>query len=321
MSLELRELLPAAYAEYVLPHTHALWGHGRPLDAYVAQTTRLAQTAYGRKSFRTLALTSGDSPPLASFKRYEREAAVNDVSLRCIGIGAVFTPQEHRGRGYASAMLGMALDGARRNGFDFAYLFSDIHPQFYKELGFHELPSRTISMRADALSGARVAVEPLTAHDWTGVRKCFDATFARRGWGLARTPSVWDWVRIRMDAGATDGGQPVHLLVRKGRSIAAYVLGRREPAHDAYVLDEFGYAGESAEGLIAPVLRAAAGDLRRVVGWLPPAGARELLPRGSVRRRNDAIWMIAPLSANGTRFLERAQSSGPADGIWSLDHI
>jgi hypothetical protein len=95
----------------------------------------------------------------------------------------------------------------------------------------------------------------------------------------------------------------------------------REPKHDAYVFDEFGFAGDRAKPLIAPLLRAAAGDLRRIVSWLPPEGARELLPRGSVRRRSEAIWMIAPLSKNGGRFLKRAQSSGSADGIWALDHI
>jgi hypothetical protein len=116
-------------------------------------------------------------------------------------------------------------------------------------------------------------------------------------------------------------GQPFNLVARKGRTVAAYVIGVREPKHDAYVFDEFGYAGERAKALIAPLLRSAAGDLRRIVSWLPPQGARALLPRGSVRRRTEAIWMIAPLSSNGRRFLERAKSSGSADGIWALDHI
>lgn len=320
MTVRLTELSTDAYAGYVLPQTHALWGHGRGVDEYIAQTTHLAQTRYGRKAYRTFALASADGSPLASFKRYEREAQIDDALLRCIGIGAVFTPEEHRGRGYASAMLALALDEARAAGMDFAYLFSDIHPQFYKQLGFSELPSRSISLRADALSGERVAVEAIGERDWSGVRKCFDFTFARRHWGLTRSPSVWDWMKTRMNAGAARG-QRVHLAVRKGRSIAAYVLGQREPAHDAYIVDEFGFNGDAAADFVAPLLRAAAGDLRRIAGWLPPAGARELLPRGSVRRRTDAIWMIAPLSSNGTRFLQRAASSGSADGIWTLDHI
>jgi hypothetical protein len=69
------------------------------------------------------------------------------------------------------------------------------------------------------------------------------------------------------------------------------------------------------------LLRSAAGDLRRIVGWLPPAPARGVLPRGSVRRRTSAIFMGAPLTRGGMRFIERAQSTAGADAVWSLDHI
>lgn len=322
MTLRLRQLSPEAYAQLVLPLTHALWSYGRSFDAYVDQTTALAHTRYGRKNFRTFGLTNGEVPLLSTFKRYEREAHIGATPLRCVGIGAVFTPEEHRGHGYASAMLGMALDEARKNGFDFAYLFSDIHPQFYKDLGFVELPSRTISLRADSLSSERIAVDALSDRDWTAVRACFEATDGERDWGLLRPPSVWDWLRTRM-RGRKDHseGQPVNLVVRKGRAVDAYVIGVREPKYDSYVFDEVGFSGERAKALIAPLLRSAAGDLRRVVSWLPPRGARALLPRGSVRRRNEAIWMIAPLSPNGRQFVQQAQSSGNADGIWALDHI
>lgn len=322
MTFELRELSAAAYADLVLPHTFELWSYGRPMDAYAAQTLALANSRYGRKQFRTLALSNGHSPFLSTFKRYEREARIGTIALRCIGIGAVFTPEEHRGHGYATAMLGMALDDARKSGFDFAYLFSDIHPQFYKDLGFTELPSRTISVRADSLSPERITVEPLSERDWTAVRACFEVTDGQRDWGLVRPPSVWDWMRMRMSGReGHNGGQPFNLVARKGRTVAAYVIGVREPKHDAYVFDEFGFTSDRAKELIAPLLRSAAGDLRRIVSWLPPQGARALLPRGSVRRRAEAIWMIAPLSTNGRHFLERAKNSGSADGIWALDHI
>lgn len=322
MNFRLRELTAEEYANNVLPRTHALWAHGRAWDAYVSQTTALAETPYGRRSYRTLALSNGETPLLSTFKRYERQANVAGNVLRCIGIGAVFTPQEHRGHGYASAMLAIALDEARKSGIDFAYLFSDIHPQFYKDLGFVELSSRSISLRADSLSGARINAEAVTERDWTAIRKCFDATNAQRDWGLQRSPMVWDWIRTRLRGREEHSeGQPVNLVARKGRSVAAYVIGAREPKHDVYVFDEFGYASDEARALISPLLRAAAGDLRRIASWLPPAGARELLPRGSVKRRSEAIWMIAPLSPVGKKFLDRALASSSADGIWALDHI
>ncbi|HLI94998.1 MAG TPA: GNAT family N-acetyltransferase [Candidatus Baltobacteraceae bacterium] len=323
MNYRLVELSAHAYAAQVLPLTESLWAYGRSSETYAAQTTQLAVTPYGRKSYRTIALSDG-SNMLATFKRYEREARAGAQRLRAIGIGAVFTPQPFRGHGFATAMLGMALDDARAAGIDFAFLFSDIHPQFYKELGFVELASRSISVRADSLAAARIDARPIDDHDWSGLRACFDAMELRRDFALVRTPAVWNWVRTRLTQAAhlQAHAQQVNLVVRRGRSVAAYVLGRREPRHDAYVVDEFAAAdGGAADALVPAVLRIGAGDLRRIAGWLPPMPARDALPRGSVRKRNDAVWMIAPLSRGGNAFVQCAQESRSADGVWSQDRI
>lgn len=321
MSLRLRELGVAEYAEHVLPLTAPLWAGDRSLELYREHTRKLAQTAYGRASYRTMALVERDEI-LASFKRYEREAHLGNERLRAMGIGAVFTPPDKRRAGFASAMLAMALDDARSRGTDFALLFSDIHPQFYKEIGFRELPSRSISFRADGLPAQRIDARPIEGRDWSAVRACFDSMQDPRGFGLVRTVADWTWMRERIaQSSANPRAQSVHLAVRAGRRIVAYVLGRREPRHDAYVLDEFGFADDAAAALVPPLLRCAAGDLRRITGWLPPEPARSVLPRGSVRKRSDAILMIAPLSDAGTRFLERAARASSADAVWSLDHV
>jgi len=322
MSEKTLSAIPAEeYAKQVLPLTSPLWANGRAFDVYVAQTLDFSRTDYGKRHYQTLGLRSGKTI-VASFKRYERIAWLRANRLASIGIGAVFTPPEQRGRGYASAMLAMALDNAKSQRFDFASLFSDIHPQFYRALGFVDLPSRLISFRADSLSHARIDVAPMTQKDLPAIRRCFDATPSLRDWGFERGPAFWKWLQTRIQHGSEHNhGQAVHLVVRRGRGIAAYVFGQREPRHDAYVLDEFGFSGEKDRKLVAPLLRAAAGDLRKITGWLPPDNVRGLLPRGSVRKRKDAILMIAPLSARGKKFLERAKTSGAADGVWSTDHI
>jgi GNAT superfamily N-acetyltransferase len=322
MKYRLEEIAARRYAAQVLPLTEPLWGHGRTLELYQAQTTALARTPYGRASYRTVALCEG-TEILATFKRYERDARAGNEALRSIGIGAVFTPDAFRGQGFASAMLAMALDHARSAGIDFAFLFSDIRPQFYKDLGFIELPSRVLSFRADSLEPRRVAVQPVTHRDWSGLRTCFDAMERLRPFAFLRSPALWGWLRARMahQAAEQPRAQLVNLSIRRGRSIDAYVLGRREPRYDAFVVDEIGVRDSAATSLIAPLLRCAAGDLRRITGWLPPAPVRGALPRGSVRKRSDAIFMIAPLSEGGRRFLNLALASGSADAVGSLDHI
>ncbi len=310
------------YAARVLPLTAQLWASGRKYETYVADVVEIAESAYGRRFYRTVALMHDDRI-VASCKRYERNIRLGNRSLHGVGIGAVFTPPEHRGSGYASAMLAMLLDEARQSADDIAYLYSDIHPAFYKALGFIELPSRQISLRADSLATERITAEPLTETDWPGVRRCFEYVESRRGWGFERSVLVWNWIRIRLRQGSehTTGGQAVNLVLRRGRSIAAYVLGQREPRHDAFVIDEYGFIDDAGAELLLALLRCAAGDLQRITGWLPPQVARERLPRGSVRKRKGAIFMAAPLSANGKRYVGQAAQTSPGDTAWPTDHI
>jgi hypothetical protein len=203
-----------------------------------------------------------------------------------------------------------------------AYLFSDVRPQFYTELGFRELPSREISLRADALPGKRIELARLEERDWHGVRRCYDLCERSRPAGFFRTPLVWDWIRMRMRQGSEHSvGQETNLVVRYGRGVGAYVFGVRAPERDAYLLDEYGFADDAAAETIPSLLRAAAGDLQRVIGWLPPAGARELLPKGAVRKRRTAICMIAPLSAKGTKLARKLVAATVGDACWSTDHI
>ncbi|HTU70704.1 MAG TPA: GNAT family N-acetyltransferase [Candidatus Baltobacteraceae bacterium] len=308
------------YAETVLPLSAPLWGGERTFERYVEHTGEVARSGYGRRHYRTIGLYNGKAL-LASFKRYERTLRNGSERLRALGVGAVFTPPDLRGRGYASAMLAMELDRSRAEGFDLAFLFSDIRPQFYAELGFSLLPSRSISLRADSLAKTRVEVARLEERDWPGVQRCFELCEHQRTSAFVRTPLVWEWLRLRMRQGSEHPGSiETNLLVRRGRAISAYVLGARAPKHDAYILDEFGYADAEAAALIPALLRSAAGDLRRITGWLPPEPARERLPRASVRKRASALLMAAGLSAPGKRWVSGA-ASAKNECIWGTDHI
>ncbi len=311
------------YATAVLPHSAAMWAGDRSYDRYVGDFYALVGSSFGRKRFRTVGLRIAGEL-VASIKRYERELRCETSVLRAVGIGAVFTPDALRGRGYASALLGAFLDAERAAGTDIAYLFSDIHPVFYERLGFVQLPSRLITLRADTLDTRRIPIRALDGTDWQAVRRCFDALDARRAITLRRSPLVWDYVRMRVGEGERAVPGRIALGVPRGKGLAAYVFGRREPRTDAFVIDEFAYTGDDGFDAVPALLRSAAGDLRKIAGWLPPDIARTAIPRGAVRKRKTAITMIAPLSTIArTRFapLEPTLSRDAADRLWSFDHV
>jgi GNAT superfamily N-acetyltransferase len=319
--VRLREIPAQRYAREVLPLTARLWAGRRSFDEYVAQTLEIARSPFGRRHYRTIGLYDG-RVLVASFKRYERALRDGARRLRSVGFGAVFTPEVHRGRGYASVMLAMALDEARNDGYELAYLFSDIRPQFYAALGFRALPSRVLSLRATSLSATRLRLARLADDDWNGVRRAFDLCEQRSRSAFVRSTAVWGWIRMRVrHASEHMTGNETNLVVRRRRGICAYVLGARAPERDAYFVDEFGFADDAAAVMVPGLLRAAAGDLRRIVGWLPPDGARRLLPKGAVRKRSRGILMMAPLAPQGNRLLSAIASPSNGDFCWATDHV
>jgi GNAT superfamily N-acetyltransferase len=316
----LRIVAPEAYARLVLPQTAALWAGKRDLKAYITDNLEIARSRFGRRHYRTIGFFEGRAL-VSSFKQYERMLQHDGRRLRGFGIGAVFTPTALRGRGYATAMLASALDVARGNGYDVAYLFSDVGPHFYGSIGFVQIPSREIALRADSLPNKRLTLRVLTESNWTGVARCFDICAGGRTI-FERTPLIWQWIRLLMrQRSEHPSGQQTNLFVRHGRGVGAYVLGVRIPARDAYVVDEYGFADPEAAQTVPALLRAAAGDLRRIAGWLPPSGAREMIPKGSVRQRRNAILMVAPLSLDGARFASSLMRKANADYCWPTDHI
>lgn len=319
--MRVREIASETYAREVLPQTAPLWAGRRSFEEYVAQTLEIARGSYGRRYYRTIGLYDG--PRLvASFKRFERAMHSGTERLRAVGIGAVFTPEEYRGRGYASVLLASALDDAKTRGCDLTYLFSDIRPQFYAALGFRELPSRAFALAADKLPPKRLALARTSDDDWGAIQRIFERGELRREAGLLRSASVWEWIRMRARHGSEHGqGRETNLVARRSSRIVAYAFGVRVPERDTYFVDEFGVAGEAGADALPPLLRAAAGDLRRVAGWLPPSEYRALLPKIAIRKRKRAIFMIAPLTSRGERLLQTIAGDTTGDFAWPTDHI
>ncbi|MBV9148667.1 MAG: GNAT family N-acetyltransferase [Candidatus Eremiobacteraeota bacterium] len=319
--MRLRTIPIEKYAGAVLPVTASLWAGQRDLQTYVRQTNELARSSYGRRNYRTVGLFE-DNDWLASCKRYERTIDFNGKRLRAVGFGAVFTPQALRGQGYATTMLALLMDEARQRRLDLGYLFSDIHPAFYAALGFQECPSHTFTMASDSLPTDRVRSGRIEDSDWRDVARCFRALESAERWRIERSAAVWDWIRVRVRQRAENRtAQMVALAVRAKRRVIAYVIGQRQPLKDVFMLDELGWNGSAGRAAVAPLLRNAAGDLRRISGWLPPSSAIAPLHRYRTRKRTDAILMMAPLSARARHFVEVASGDSATDAVWSTDHI
>lgn len=317
--LRLSTLSADEYIRDVLPHSASIWSGDRDFDGYVEDFRALIASGFGRRRFRTVGLTI-DGTMVTSCKRYAREVRCGDRDYRAAGIGAVFTPEPLRGRGYATAFLGAFLDAERAAGTDFAYLFSDIHPAFYERIGFVKLPSRNISLRADTLPSRRIPVRVLDDADRASIERCFSALDGTRAFALTRPPLVWEWIRERRGASSAT----IQLGIMRGRRLAAYVTGRRFPLADSFALDEFAYIDDDAGDMIPALVRNAAGDLRKISGWLPPLPARSVLPRGAARQRSTGIAMVLPLSPGARASLDRCLDeirSGTADPCWNADHV
>ena len=322
MEIRLQRIALDEYAREVLPHSARLWAGGRSLQRYAGDLHDFAASSYGRRRFQLIGIRE-DGNIVTSCKRYERELRCGERTLRTIGIGAVFTQERFRGRGLATALIASLLDAEHQAGTDLAFLFSDIRPHFYEELGFVTLPSRRFTLRARSLPFERIKPASLSDADWSGVARCFAALDDCRTIAPRRTPVVWELMRSRFRI-TPRAGNRLNLVIRSGRRILAYCLGQRDVDADAYVVEEFSFAGERYAHLIAPLLRAAAGDLRKITGWLPPEPAREALPAAIVRARRSTILMATPLSTFArSRWRSEATNIARASGdlVWSTDHV
>ncbi len=313
-------LSAADYEREVLPYSHAEWGAGRTFDEHVADIENVAQSRFGRQRKHLIGLESGGGIA-ASLKLYARTLRWGDRTLRATGAGALFTLPHLRGRGFATMLLAAVLDQERAAGRDFVFVFSDIGTAFYEALGFCALPSRTISFGTDALEPVRSEMGVLQEEDWKGVAACHNALARYQPWAFTRTPAVWEWLRARRERRVA-GPQPVALVTRSGERIRAYVTGRRDAEHDCFILEDFGFAGMASVGALHHLIGAAAGDLRRVRGWLPPAVARAGLPRGLVASRRRGIALALALSPAGREWVAKASAPGRAcDPLWSEDLV
>ncbi len=144
-------------------HSHESWGDDAPCAQWVER--RLDSPRHQRADWWVLTV---DDEVASSLGCYELDFCHRDATVDGIGIGAVHTAPDERGKGYASRLCRRVHEQYADEGCRLALLFTDIDPDFYRELGYATSSDRrfdTTELRDIAESGPRAGLHPLDPVD------------------------------------------------------------------------------------------------------------------------------------------------------------
>jgi GNAT superfamily N-acetyltransferase len=277
--------------------THRIWSGGRTPESYTAFILEQLDLA-GPDLLRYAGLVD-QTGLVASMKRYGvMLSGPGGRPLPAIGIGAVFTREDARGRGHAAALLTEALGEARASGVAAAWLHAEIDPRFYERLGFISLPG--LSWRASAADlpdAGALSLRPPAQGDLDRLLGWREASFAPDPAELphlgpwlrpARTAAIWRYFAFR-------NGVQTWILEDAGRD-AGYLAA--SPGKGKLWVDEWAAPSTPLARILA-TLRAFAqrNDLPAVAGWLRPDQGG---PPFESSPRDAGVPMIALLSSPWT---------------------
>jgi GNAT superfamily N-acetyltransferase len=246
-------IVPAegALLEEILDHTFTIWNEGLSRTAYSQWNRAQLRTPWARTHLQRFASVDGNGRLLATAKQYRLDVRVGGREGWMSGIGAVFTPTESRGRGYASALVEELVVRAGQEGALLAGLFSEIGTEFYARLGFTRVSLDEVTITVDRKGGAPAMLVR------AGEERDLEAVVAMHAARAATVP-----VALRRDRGL------VHYALSKKRLLAG--LG---PAGLRQL--EFFVAEEGASAVAYVVLNVNAnGWTLEEAGDRDPAGAR-----------------------------------------------
>jgi GNAT superfamily N-acetyltransferase len=214
--------------DQILRDTYPVWGGGLAFDAYARFQAGQARTAWGASHIERVVLMDG-ARPLSSAKRYDLSARVDGRIRRVLGIGAVFTPRELRGRGAASALIAHLVDAANTDGYEFALLFSDVGPALYERLDFVPVPIESAVLRVTLHGGApAMLVRAGDDRDLAHVTELSATRAAQARFALDRSEDYIRYAisRRRLLAGLGPSGlrQTEFLVAEEGHMAVAYLV-------------------------------------------------------------------------------------------------
>ncbi|MDQ3069075.1 MAG: GNAT family N-acetyltransferase [Acidobacteriota bacterium] len=263
--------------QQIYDETWPIWGDRLSRANYERYNRAQMLTEWGKTHLDRVAWTDGDDL-LASAKRYRLSMSVDGQDVRALGIGAVFTPAAHRGRGHAAALIEALVAEAADQGSRYALLFSEIGSEFYARLGFTPLPidETMIELKVQPREGSpAVLVRGGDERDIAAISAMHDARRGRYRMSLERSK---DYVRYALARrrllaafGAPGAREVEFFIIEEGATAAAYVVISRGP--DGPVLEDFGDRDPTGArvGAMLQVLaaRTPAEPMQPLRAWLP----------------------------------------------------
>jgi len=294
-------LAEGAVLERILRESHDIWSDSLSRPAYDRFNAAQMRTAWGSRRLRRVALVDDRGDLLSSAKRYDLDARLDGRDIRIVGIGAVFTPPDARGRGHARRIIDEITHAAANEGGDVALLFSEIDPAYYAAMGYTAVPRREFVIRPKERPGApMVLVRTAEERDIPAVAEL--ARTMAQPYRFALTPSE-DFLRFslskkRLLAGFLAPGVLAveFFIVEEGAGAVAFAI--LTVTSDDVILEMCGDRDPSGArvGALLQVLRARtpAEPAMKIEcflppGWLPP----QVEIDASARAREE--MMIKPL--------------------------
>jgi len=308
--------------EHILDGTFQIWNEGLSRPAYGQWNQAQLRTPWARRHLQRFASLDDRGQVLATAKQYHFDVRVDGREGWMCGIGAVFTPPEQRGRGYASALIEELVSRARRDGALLASLFSEISSAFYERLGFTGVPLDEVTITVNQKGGApAILVRAGEERDLEAVAAMHAVRAASAPFSLRRDAPLVHYAlsKKRLLAGLGPPGlrQLEFFVAEEGASAVAYVVLNVNA--NGWTLEEAGDRDPAGArlGAMLQVLLAREPSRRAplIRAWWPRAcSVPPQLQLGDASAPKD-LFMVRPLSDVAT--------PKTADEVfyWHADHF
>lgn len=272
--------------EEVQKDSHYLWGGGLSIEARLSKMMRMIDV-YGPNQFHASGIVE-NGQVAASIKCYGIHLALGELKYHTLGIAAVFTKPDCRGKGYATKIVELACQNASNQGLDAALLFSDIDPEFYKKLGFIEFESYDCSIEVARLPKASpLTLRPSIPSDFSQVLSWYNQSWDSTTLHVARSPSQFCMFKERSQSFS-------EMIFQDGPQDIGYLcLGEK---NNKTILDEMIIPPKyliPAWATIRQILQSK--NTSWIEGWFNP---EIQLPETKSAFRKKCIPMVKPLSKN-----------------------